>query len=116
VNLVETALSQPPEAKLKDGRTKVTYKEAVADILPAMIRDRKDKIGFAAPAKDLFRSPKVADFCRDIFFSESFKNRPYWKWKMVSKKLSEQIEGKKNNEQVIWKCLNLELWLRAFHD
>jgi asparagine synthase (glutamine-hydrolysing) len=114
VNLVETALSQPPEAKLRDGRTKVTYKEAVEGILPPMIFNRKDKIGFAAPAKDLLRSPKVADFCRDIFFSESFKNRPYWKWEKVTKKLSEHIEGKKNHEQVIWKCLNLELWLRAF--
>jgi asparagine synthase (glutamine-hydrolysing) len=116
VNLVEIALSQPPESKLKDGRTKATYKEAIADILPAMIRDRKDKIGFAAPAKDLFKSPKVADFLRNIFYSDSFKNRPYWKWKTVAKKLAEQIEGKKNNEQVIWKCLNIELWLRAYFD
>lgn len=114
INLVETALSEPAEAKLKDGQTKVTYKKAVADILPAMIRDRKDKIGFAAPAKEFFKNPKVAEFLKNVFNSESFKNRPYWNWKAVSKKLSEHLEGRKNNDQIIWKCLNLELWLRNF--
>ena len=114
VHLVETALSQEPEAKLKDGRTKATYKEAVKDILPPLIYNRKDKIGFAAPAKELLKEPKVAEFCRDIFYSESFKNRPYWKWEKVLDKFYEHTEGSKNHERTIWKCLNLELWLRSF--
>jgi asparagine synthase (glutamine-hydrolysing) len=114
VHLVETVLSQPPDAKLKNGRTKVTYRQAVEDILPPMIRDRKDKIGFAAPSRELFKDPKVADFCKSIFFSKSFKSRPYWKWIKVIDKFSRHLEGKANHDQFIWKCLNLELWFRAF--
>jgi asparagine synthase (glutamine-hydrolysing) len=115
VNLVETVLSQPPEAKLWDGRTKVTYKRAVKDILPPMILNRKDKIGFKAPAADLLREPKIADYCRGLIFSESFKKRPYWKWDKIVDKYNQHVEGKKNNVGVLWKCLNLEIWLRAFH-
>ncbi len=116
LNLVESALSLAPEQKLRDGKTKVIFKEAVRDILPEMIKNRKDKIGFGTPEDEFFRRPKVADFCREIIYSDSFKNRPYWKWDKVEEMFLSHINNKKNHGREIWKWINLENWHKKYFD
>ena len=116
VNLVEAAMSLPSEYKLKDGRTKTVFKEAVADILPPLIRDRKDKVGFAVPTDNFFRNEDIKRICKDIIYSESFRNRPYWNWEDLEKKYTQHQQGKINIGDTIWKWINLEIWLREFFD
>ena len=79
-----------------------------------MIKNRKDKIGFGVPADEFFRRPKMADFCREIIYSDSFKNRPYWKWNKVEEMFLAHISNKKNHGKEIWKWINLEVWLREY--
>jgi asparagine synthase (glutamine-hydrolysing) len=114
VNLVERAMSLEVNAKLHNGKTKVILKKAVSDIIPEMIANRKDKIGFGTPVDDFFRRPKIIAFCRELVYSDTFRNRPYWKWKKVEKMFTAHIKNKKNNGREIWKWINLEVWLRAF--
>ncbi len=114
LHLVEAALSLKPEQKLKDGKTKVLFKDAVKDILPEMIKNRKDKIGFGTPMDEFFRKPKIADYCKEIIYSDSFKQRPYWRWDKVEKMFGRHIEQKGNFGKEIWKWINLELWLREY--
>jgi len=116
VNLVEATMFLPSESKLKNGMTKVIFKEAVADILPPVIRDRKDKIGFEAPVDDFFRDDKIIEFCKDIIYSEIFKTRPYWNWKRIEKMYTRHLQGDINIGDTIWKWINLEMWLRYFFD
>ncbi len=114
INLVGAAMSLPSDKKISNGRTKIIFREAMNDILPSMIRDRKDKIGFAAPADEFFRKEEIITFCREIIYSESFKNRPYWNWKEVERHYRSHLEGKSNIGETIWKWINLEIWLREF--
>jgi asparagine synthase (glutamine-hydrolysing) len=116
LRLVELADSLPSEQKLRNGRTKVVFKKALEDLIPDMIRNRKDKIGFEAPVDDLFRNKQIVEFCKGIIYSESFKNRPYWKWNDVEKIFNSHIQNKKNAGDTIWKWINLEIWLREFFD
>jgi asparagine synthase (glutamine-hydrolysing) len=113
-DLVEVALSLPSHRLLKDGRTKVIFRESIADLIPDKIRKRTDKIGFAAPSDVLFRTPAIADFCRDLIFSESFRTRPYWKWETVCQLFDDHQQNKRNIGETIWKWINLELWLQEF--
>jgi len=83
VAVVECASSLPSEQKLHNGRTKVTFRRAMEDILPEMIKNRTDKIGFGTPVDDFFRNEKIMAFSREIVYSESFKKRPYWNWEEV---------------------------------
>ncbi|GAA0600924.1 asparagine synthase (glutamine-hydrolyzing) [Caenispirillum bisanense] len=57
-DIAELAFSLPENALIDDqGRTKAVLRHALADRLPAAIRDRADKIGFAAPDRSwLLRS------------------------------------------------------------
>jgi asparagine synthase (glutamine-hydrolysing) len=114
LHLVETALSLASEQKLQNGKTKIVFKEAVKDILPEMISSRTDKIGFDTPVDEFFRKEKIAAFCREIIYSDSFRNRPYWKWKKIEEMFLLHINNKKNYGREIWKWINIELWLRTF--
>jgi asparagine synthase (glutamine-hydrolysing) len=114
LHLVESALSLQPEQKLKDGRTKVIFKEAVKDILPGLISSRRDKIGFGTPVDEFFRKPKIINFCKEIIYSGSFKQRPYWKWDRVEKMFTRHIQQRGNFGKEIWKWINLETWLREY--
>ena len=116
VNLVEAAMSLPSEIKLKDGKTKVVFKEAVSDILPSQIRDRTDKIGFAVPTDDFFRKAEIATFCKTLIYSESFRNRPYWNWEKIEKLYNLHLQGDINIGDTIWKWINLEVWMIEFFD
>lgn len=114
IELVESVFSLPSDQKLRDGKRKLIFREAMEDIVPDIISGRNDKIGFAAPADDLFRNEKVISFCKDILYSESFKSRPYWRWDKVEKVFKEHIENKRNAGDIIFKWINLELWLRKY--
>jgi asparagine synthase (glutamine-hydrolysing) len=114
LHLVENAMALSTLQKLQAGQTKIAFKQAVQDILPAMISGRKDKIGFAAPVDEFFRRRKVADYCKSIIYSDSFKHRPYWNWKKVEKMFSAHIRHNANNGKALWKWLNVEIWLRHF--
>jgi asparagine synthase (glutamine-hydrolysing) len=114
VNLVENAMSVPSGKKISLGMTKMIFKDAVADVLPSMIRGRKDKIGFAAPSDDFFRKKEIITFCSGIIYSDSFKKRPYWHWEEVEKQYTRYLQGKINIGDTVWKWINLELWLREF--
>jgi len=113
-NLVEASLSLSSETKLKEGRTKVIFKEAIKEILPLMISERKDKVGFAVPVDDFLRKEAIATFCNGIIYSEEFKARPYWNWKALEEQYIKHLEGKINIGDTIWKWINLEIWLREF--
>jgi asparagine synthase (glutamine-hydrolysing) len=114
LHLVESALSLQPQQKLKDGKTKVIFKEAVKDILPEVISRRKDKIGFGTPVDEFFRKPKIVNFCKEIIYSDNFKKRPFWKWKRVEKMFTRHIQQKGDFGKEIWKWINLEIWMREY--
>jgi len=113
-NLVETAMSIPTREKIQQGKTKIIFKEAVKDLIPGMILNRKDKIGFETPVDEFFRDPQIAAYCTTIFFSEQFKSRPYWNGDEVKKQYNRHLEGKSNMGDTLWKWINLEIWLREF--
>ena len=111
-NLVEAAMGCASRQKLYNGRTKVIFREAVENLIPPLILNRKDKIGFVAPSDELFRDKKVMAFSEDIIFSESFRQRPYWKWEKVRRIFDAHTRGKIDVGDTIWKWINTELWLR----
>ena len=113
-NLVETAMSIPTQEKIQQGKTKIIFKEAIKNLIPAMILQRKDKIGFETPVDEFFRDPQIREFCETIFFSEPFKSRPYWNWREVERHYNRHLEGKANIGDTLWKWINLEIWLREF--
>lgn len=115
-NLVERTLSLPSEDKIRNGTTKYFFREAMKGVLPEKIRLRQDKIGFATPSEEWFRSQNFKDFITEILSSPRFKQRGYLNSERCLQAYQLHLKGEINIAKEIWKWINLELWFRTFID
>ena len=106
IDLVEFVLSLPEEFLIsKAGDTKYLLRQAMKGIVPEDILNRKDKVGFAPPERELLRSNigKIKDIVKqsNIDFLDS-------------KKLIDYIETDEFDESVVWRVLNFIKWHSLF--
>jgi asparagine synthase (glutamine-hydrolysing) len=113
--LVESLIFLNPNLIMKDGMTKTILKESMKGALPIEIINR-GKIPFATPDSLWMKSTDFVNFVSKIIESQTFKERPYWKHNEVFRMLKRHVAGEKDNSQVIWRILSVELWLRQFID
>ena len=113
--LVEYVFSLPAEQKIKEGATKVILRGAMKDVLPEEIRDRRDKMGFVTPEDFWFRTI-LKNQIEGIVRSKSFSDRGYFNIAKVKEVFNDYCNGRGNNRSIIWRWVNLELWLRIFMD
>lgn len=114
--LVEATLSSPSDIKIYKGETKHILREALRDILPHKITQRKDKKGFSNPRDKWFRTKEFQKFVFDLLESDSFKNRGYFNPEVAKNQYKKHLEGKVDISKEIWKWINLEIWFRKFID
>jgi asparagine synthase (glutamine-hydrolysing) len=120
--LVELALSLPSSCKIRKGTTKYILRKAMKGLVSDRILERKDKIGFAAPDEDWLMSSDFINTAKNIFTSEEFCSRRYWNADIVMQMLEEHLgsggKSRKNHSEMLWRIINVELWLRIFmnHD
>ena len=109
--LVEFAATMPSDVKFKDGTLKMALVNAMRDELPAVILNRKNKMGFPVPLNEWIKGD-LNEFVHDIFSSSAVKERHYFNRKEILKGLEhEPTFGRK-----IWGLLSLEIWHQEFHD
>jgi asparagine synthase (glutamine-hydrolysing) len=109
--IAELVTRMPPTARFKGGDTKRVFREAVKHLVPDVIFNRKDKMGFPVPLAEWFRGP-LRDFVCDILLSDRARRRGLYRMDGVEKLLrKEQKFGRQ-----LWGLLCLELWFRAFVD
>jgi len=114
--LVEATLSTPSNQKIYQGETKFLLREALKDILPTKIINRKDKKGFSNPRDKWFRTAKFQQYIFELINSESFKRRGYFDSACANKQYQKHLKGKIDSSKEIWKWINLEVWFRKFID
>ena len=116
VRLVEYTLSIDSDSIIKNGFTKSILRESLKNILPEQIRMRRDKIGFATPQDEWFRSTLFKDIILGVLNSNSFKSRNIVNSEhalsLYQKHLNREIDISKD----IWKWIHLEMWFRQFID
>ena len=91
-------------------------REALRGIVPDEILNRKDKVAFETPDRDMATSTDIKDFIEGILTSEKFKNRSYWDWR----KVYEMYKSKRKKGAMIgdplWRVIITEMWLRVWID
>ncbi|MCM8761050.1 MAG: asparagine synthase (glutamine-hydrolyzing) [Candidatus Omnitrophica bacterium] len=114
--IVEFMFSIGPEYKIRDGVTKYILRRSLKDILPAEVRNRTDKMGFAAPLARWFKFDLKGKVF-ELLSSSEFARRPYFDQKQVLEKFDRFVKGYEPDAHfTIWSWVNLELWLRKFID
>ena len=93
-------------------RGKVVLRAAMDQILPAEILSRR-KVGFRVPVDEWFRGP-YREFVSEALLSEASQLHRICDNTVVRRLVNRHIEGRANNEKILWSLVNLELFLRAF--
>ena len=106
--MVEFTQHIPAAMKLRGTRTKHILKQAVADLLPADIIDRR-KQGFSAPVKEWFRGP-LAGYARRSIMHSRLRERGLFDYAAIDRTLEAHRTGKRNYDTLLWCLLNLSQW------
>lgn len=106
VNLVELAVKLPDRLRVGGGMTKVVLRRAMAGRLPEPVRDRRDKLGFAAPeAAWLSRDLPLV---RALLFEGQMVGRGWVSRGEVSRIVNDHARV----HTQLWRLLVMECWLR----
>ncbi|MFC2135023.1 asparagine synthase (glutamine-hydrolyzing) [Bacteroidota bacterium] len=110
--LVEYAINLSFDYKTKNGMTKYILREAVKDLLPAQVYNRKDKIGFVIPNNKL-NSIKIKEY-----FYEFLSNCKEENFHFLNKEMFMDEYFPKSDENKLdwkfWKIASILLWYNKF--
>lgn len=113
--LVELAYSLDGAELLARGQTKAVLRRALADLLPPVVRDRKDKLGFVTP-EGRFMREGLGDLAAETFASQEFRERGLVSPEAAQERLRRHRAGDVTAGMELWRALNVELWARTFLD
>jgi len=110
--LVQFAFELDFNLKFRAGATKWILREAVADVIPPEVLNRR-KVGFATPAERWMKESHRG-FVRDVLLSTRARQRGLWNPKGLGRLLKD--EQHPFWFDIAWKALCIETWARAFLD
>ena len=108
--MVELAFRIPTAMKVKDGVTKYILREAMRDILPADIIERR-KIGFHVPVTRWFAAV-LSPLAEDVLHDPRLRRLEIWDPREVDRLLARRQDGRANLGMRIWSLVNFGLWYR----
>ena len=109
--LVEFAATIPADIKFEGGQMKRVLRNAFAGVVPQVILDRQDKMGFPTPLNEWARGP-AREFVHDVMTSAPARSRALFDNSQVVAWLASESKFGRN----FWGLFSLELWQQAFHD
>lgn len=113
--LVEFAFALPNDMKLRRTRTKVVLRDALADLLPPAVGQRRDKLGYAPPHAQWLRGP-LRPWIEDVMGSAAFKTRPWIDTAVTTRAWRAYLDGADRYQADILRWISLEGWARVFID
>ena len=113
--LVELLFSLDSGQLIERGRTKAVLRRALGDLLPPVVRDRVDKLGFVTPERRWLRG-RLGELAADVFASRAFAERGFVAADAARRRLARHRSGERESGFELWRALSLELWAREFLD
>ncbi len=110
--LVEFAYSLPSRQLVRDGLTKVILRRAMSGVIPDVVRDRTDKVGFATPEREWLIGPLRVQTEAAL---AGLRRRGLVPSSAIDQAWRRLLSGRGSSGNV-WRLANLELWMRQFID
>jgi asparagine synthase (glutamine-hydrolysing) len=110
--LAEFVSALPDSWRVKGQQTKWILRETMKQLLPEGILKRP-KVGFRVPVNEWFRGPMKEYLFDHLTGSDSVTN-VYYHQNELNKILDEHVQGKQNNEKILWTMLTLEIFQRRY--
>jgi asparagine synthase (glutamine-hydrolysing) len=110
---VELLFSLGSSELIERGRTKAVLRRALDDLLPPVVRDRVDKLGFVTPEAAWLRNG-LGELAADVFASREFRERGFVDADAARRTLERHRSGERTAGFELWRALCVELWAREF--
>jgi len=110
--ITDYVMGLPSSFKVQRGNKKRILKEALRGVVPDSVLDGP-KTGFGVPYGNWLKKP-LYNFMISIFEDNEIKAFNIFDNEVLSTKINEHINGKKDNGFLLWKSLNLALWLKEY--
>lgn len=111
--LVEYVINLPSKEKIHNSITKYCLREAMKEILPEKVKERRDKMGFVTPEevwirenKELFRAEFI-DACKRL--NKIIDTDKALKW------FDELIASGRKIDFTIWRVISAGYWVKVFN-
>jgi asparagine synthase (glutamine-hydrolysing) len=112
--LVELAAAMPAAIKVRDGRLKHVMKEALGELLPADILDRK-KRGFGTPMGAWLKG-ELAPLLDRLLAPEVVGARGLFRQAAVDRLVADHRASRTDGTDALLALMNLEIWSRIYLD
>ncbi len=112
--LVEMAASMPAAVKVKDGRLKHLMREALSELLPGYILDRK-KRGFGTPMGAWLKTD-LAPVLDRLLSPEAVASRGLFREGVVTRLVQDHRANRFDGTDILLALMNLEIWSRVYLD
>ncbi len=109
--LIEFMATVPANIKFTDGKMKHLLKQTFANVLPAQVLNRKDKMGFPVPLSEWMQGD-LKEYVLDILHSGAKRNHNFIDYERIIQNIGNT--GKFSRK--IWGFLCYEVWQQEFHD
>jgi asparagine synthase (glutamine-hydrolysing) len=112
--LVELAARMPGDVKVRGGRLKHVMKEALRDVLPVEILDRR-KRGFGAPMGAWLKR-ELASVLNETLSPEAIERRGWLRSAPVAQLIADHQANRIDGTDRLLALVNLEVWARIYLD
>ena len=113
IDVVEWGISLPRKYKIKGFETKHILKDVARSLVPAELIDRP-KMGFGIPRAEWLRTG-LKEMVVDTLTDGTATQRGWFKTNEVNKVIESHMAGK-DQDNILWPILMLELWARTWFD
>ena len=112
-HLVELSIALGERHKIVGGDTKRVLRRAMAGILPEVVGNRRDKLGFATPEEAWFRGPLREAVLGGI--DDTLARYPgLLNASETRAHAADMLEGRRPVDFSLWRIVNLGIWGRLF--
>ena len=110
--LVELLYGLDARQLYERGTTKIVLRQALSDLLPPVVRARRDKLGFVTPEQRFFHG-RLGDFAAEVFRSPELRERGLVDGDEALERLTRHRAGSPAGFE-LWRALSTELWARRY--
>jgi asparagine synthase (glutamine-hydrolysing) len=110
-SVIELAASMHSRWKVRDGVPKRVLRDAVADLLPKKVLERKDKRGLPTPFGIWIRGP-MKDYARAVLTDPMLKQERFFSTSLVERMFQIHCRGTADLGGLLWRPFAIALWLQ----
>lgn len=109
--IAQFAFSLPAAFLYRDGVKKAILRDAVRGLVPSVVLNRTDKVGYEPPQSSWLAEPAFVNKISDVLLDPAARGRGLYSTREVE---ADARTGQWRDSAGIMRALNIELWLRAF--